>query len=323
MRFAYADPPYLGCGKLYADRHEGAMLWDHPSTHETLVRRLCDEFPLGRKPEVLLREVIQAWLDTKPHKHHRNLANKANQLSRFVKDRKVGEAVEVAREAVVAWSVNSSLLLRTDATPATNAREQGDALASATVNRRLAVLKGALTWYGREDLSRKIKLRRENNARTAHLTREQIAALVKQTPRASKVRAAMFLLAYSGLRPTELLEQPAYPKGSTSLLIKHGKNGKSRTVPLPSHAQRYLSALPLGMSYDQLYKQFVAARKAAGFGPEIIPYTLRHSYASMLINQGAGLKTVATLMGNSVEVCAKHYAHLYDQTLRDAVKKLR
>lgn len=47
MRFAYADPPYLGCGKLYAAHHPEAMIWDDPENHRALVERLCDEFPDG------------------------------------------------------------------------------------------------------------------------------------------------------------------------------------------------------------------------------------------------------------------------------------
>ena len=34
-RYAYADPPYLGCGKLYADHHPDALEWDDPETHES------------------------------------------------------------------------------------------------------------------------------------------------------------------------------------------------------------------------------------------------------------------------------------------------
>lgn len=48
MKFAYADPPYLGCGeKLYGDMHENAADFDDPGTHEKLIERLCDEFPDG------------------------------------------------------------------------------------------------------------------------------------------------------------------------------------------------------------------------------------------------------------------------------------
>ena len=45
MKFAYADPPYLGCGSLYAKLHPEAMIWDDPETHRALINRLCREFP--------------------------------------------------------------------------------------------------------------------------------------------------------------------------------------------------------------------------------------------------------------------------------------
>jgi hypothetical protein len=48
MRFAYADPPYLGCCKLYGHRHEGAYgCWNDPETHRTLIANLCSDYPDG------------------------------------------------------------------------------------------------------------------------------------------------------------------------------------------------------------------------------------------------------------------------------------
>jgi len=47
MKFAYADPPYLGCGRLYAKHHPDALIWDDPETHRQLIQRLCDEYPDG------------------------------------------------------------------------------------------------------------------------------------------------------------------------------------------------------------------------------------------------------------------------------------
>jgi hypothetical protein len=47
MRFAYADPPYLGCGKLYVAEHPDALLWDDPEMHRALIERLAAEFPDG------------------------------------------------------------------------------------------------------------------------------------------------------------------------------------------------------------------------------------------------------------------------------------
>ncbi len=48
MRFAYADPPYLGCGaRLYGDRHKDAADCDDPEWHRALIARLVDEYPDG------------------------------------------------------------------------------------------------------------------------------------------------------------------------------------------------------------------------------------------------------------------------------------
>ena len=47
MRFAYADPPYLGCGRLYLKNHPDALVWDDPETHRALIQRLSDDYPDG------------------------------------------------------------------------------------------------------------------------------------------------------------------------------------------------------------------------------------------------------------------------------------
>lgn len=47
MRFAYADPPYLGQGKLYRKHHDEANRWDDPASHKQLVDELSDSFPDG------------------------------------------------------------------------------------------------------------------------------------------------------------------------------------------------------------------------------------------------------------------------------------
>lgn len=47
MRFAYADPPYLGQGSLYAADHPDALDWNDLSTHKTLIERLISDYPDG------------------------------------------------------------------------------------------------------------------------------------------------------------------------------------------------------------------------------------------------------------------------------------
>lgn len=48
MKFAYADPPYLGLAKsFYGDMHDHASDYDKIETHAALIQRMCDEFPDG------------------------------------------------------------------------------------------------------------------------------------------------------------------------------------------------------------------------------------------------------------------------------------
>jgi hypothetical protein len=47
VRFAYADPVYLGMGKLYDAHHDEARVWDQLEAHAELVRRLTTDYPDG------------------------------------------------------------------------------------------------------------------------------------------------------------------------------------------------------------------------------------------------------------------------------------
>jgi hypothetical protein len=47
MRFAFADPPYLGRGEYYRAHHPDAMVWNDPEMHRKLIERLQAEYPDG------------------------------------------------------------------------------------------------------------------------------------------------------------------------------------------------------------------------------------------------------------------------------------
>jgi len=47
MKFAYADPPYLGNAKKYKDLHPQALDWDVLQTHLDLIKRLDEDYPEG------------------------------------------------------------------------------------------------------------------------------------------------------------------------------------------------------------------------------------------------------------------------------------
>ncbi len=47
MRMAYADPPYLGCCRLYGHEHRNTGCWDEVTTHRHLILMLMEDYPDG------------------------------------------------------------------------------------------------------------------------------------------------------------------------------------------------------------------------------------------------------------------------------------
>ena len=46
MKAAYADPPYLNCGKLYKKHHPDALIWDRPEAHARLAEQLEEQYDM-------------------------------------------------------------------------------------------------------------------------------------------------------------------------------------------------------------------------------------------------------------------------------------
>jgi len=78
MRFAYADPPYLGRAEYYVAHHPDALIWDRPETHQALIERLQVDYPDGwvmSLSEASLRTILPmcppsarvcAWITANP-----------------------------------------------------------------------------------------------------------------------------------------------------------------------------------------------------------------------------------------------------------------
>jgi integrase len=184
------------------------------------------------------------------------------------------------------------------------------------------VLKASLTVAGRDEIGKLIPLQREDNQKHVYLTREEVNRIASCAPMGSPLRAAIYIAAYTGLRASELLALPSTPTPSPSVMVRMSKSGKPRVVPLPSILQPYLSALPLPLSYDSLSRSFCKVRAAAGLPADVTFHTLRHSYASWMIRAGVDLVTLSKLLGHSSVQITARYAHLYDDALKVAVRKL-
>lgn len=244
----------------------------------------------------------------------------AEHLRPFLRGKTVREVQEVVRSVVsacqIAGTTNLGSAIARESVP----------LSPATINRRLSVLKAALRYawqqgWVAENLSGKISKLQEPPGREVYLSPAQVKRLAEKMP-TTEGRAAVLLLAYTGLRTGELLAITAEDIGRGTLTVRTSKSGKSRTVPIPPSGQALLRQLPLGLSYTQLHWQFRAARKAAGM-PTVRLHDLRHTTASWLVNAGVDLYTVGKILGHLTPTTTARYAHLAQGTLKKAMGKLR
>ena len=95
-------------------------------------------------------------------------------------------------------------------------------------------------------------------------------------------------------------------------------------VPGPVHGaairRRVVLPEPVGQTVGagQLQPGLAAANQEAALPRGCLDY--RHTFGSQLAMKGESLYKIATLLGNSPEICRKHYAALLPETLADAVE---
>lgn len=288
-------------------------------------RELFEVGPLGNRPEITLPAAIGLWLQNNRRKNQAKALSEAKQWEPWVKGRLLREAPEVAQAAVKEWSRGQSV---EDAKRRSRRPMSARIASSATINRRLCVLKAAakMAWKQgliAENVSGRITLFRENNMREIYLTRAQVMTLASKAP-SPECRSAILIAAWTGLRASEVLALPATATraATLSVLQTNSKSGKPRSVPIHASLRPLLSSLPLPLSYWQLHKQFLVARKGAGL-KGLRFHDLRHTAASWLINADVDLYTVGKILGHAGPQTTARYAHLADKTLRRAIARIK
>jgi integrase len=213
----------------------------------------------------------------------------------------------------------------------------------ATLNRVINALKGCLNHAhgagkvpSRDAWSRLKKFRSADSTRLRWLTvdeatRLQNACTVDFRP---LVRAALL----TGCRAGELLALRSgdFDVRSKTLLIAGSKSGKPRRVPLTDDGIALFEDLTVGKPTGDLlftrgdgsawYRMaFVRTMRGACAGSKISPpatfHTLRHTYASHLVQAGVPLLFVASALGHSdTRMVEKHYGHLAPSQVADMIR---
>jgi integrase/recombinase XerD len=219
---------------------------------------------------------------------------------------------------------------------------------AATANRRLAVFKRYFRWAVREHRVSADPTLRLDGARQPLrvpkvLSESQVEALLAapdvSQPLGLRDRAMLELMYASGLRVSELVGLASVRVGlAEGVLRVVGKGSKERLVPFGAEAQtwleRYLREARAAILHGQVSDAlFVTARggpmtrqmfwilvkrhaREAGIHVPLSPHTLRHAFATHLLNHGADLRAVQLLLGHADISTTTIYTHVARERLR-------
>ena len=220
----------------------------------------------------------------------------------------------------------------------------------ATMARKLATLRSFFKFCNRRSMTPNnpmitIRTPKQEKRLPKFMTEDAMVKLLA-TPKDSDVLGArdkaMLECMYStGIRVSELVGLNMEDVDFAGLVIRvRGKGRKERVSPMGQSAiaaiQKYLAmrggvvkdALPTGPLFVNKHGQRLSTRSVrrkldkylieAGLDPDISPHTLRHSFATHMLNHGADLRSVQELLGHQSLSTTQVYTHLQSNQVKTA-----
>ena len=221
-----------------------------------------------------------------------------------------------------------------------------------SVARQLSAIKSFYRWLKREgrieeDPALLIERPKTGRPLPKTLTEADVEALLAapdvSTPLGLRDRAMLELIYATGLRVTELVtltQSQINPRQGLVRVI--GKGDKERLVPLGEESLHWLArylreARPLLLGDNQellfpsrrgtcmtrqtFWHRIKQMAMVAGVEKKLSPHTLRHAFATHLLNHGADLRVVQLLLGHSDLSTTQIYTHVAQQRLQDLYQK--
>ena len=191
---------------------------------------------------------------------------------------------------------------------------------------------------GREDMKRYMQFRTEPRKLPVVLSVEEVSDILMAAPGPGlKYRAALSVSYGTGLRAAEVCALKIGDIDSDRMLIHvdEGKGGKDRKVMLSPGLLGLLrdywcEARPDGwlfpgkpklnpISPRQLSRAFTSAKNMAGVKKVATLHTLRHSFATHLLEAGTDVREIQVLLGHAKLSTTARYTHVATKTIRDTI----
>jgi site-specific recombinase XerD len=286
------------------------------------------------------------YLEIEQNRSQKTIANYHHYLMRLVEFAGDLEIKKITAETVRKWRLWLNRLR--DA--------RGDEISATTQNYHLIALRSFLKFCSKRGLEtlppEKIELARVKRKQVTFLSRDELEALFAQPEVNTKIglrdRTLLELLFSGGLRVSELVAlDTAHVSTKRREFTVRGKGQKDRPIFMSEGAAnwidrylnertdnspalfiRYGGAKEQDTSGDFLRLtprsiQRIIARyaKLAGITKKVSPHTLRHSFATDLLMNGADIRSVQTMLGHSDISTTQIYTHVTDPHLKEVHKK--
>ena len=234
--------------------------------------------------------------------------------------------------------------------------DNGDELSTITQSYHLIALRGFLKYLSERDIpslaADKIKLPKVSRKQVTFLHYDEVVRLLEAidigTEEGLRDRAIVELLFSSGLRVSELVGlDRGHINAKRREFMVRGKGQKDRPVFVSDTAAHWVSEYlairldnlpPLFLSYSRnnivsrtgdyrrlgprsVQRMVSKYARLAGITKHVSPHTMRHSYATDLLMNGADLRAVQSMLGHSNISTTQVYTHVTDEHLREVHQK--
>lgn len=222
-------------------------------------------------------------------------------------------------------------------------------LQKSTSSRKLACLRTFFRFLCRDGLLERNPARPLLSPRTerripVHLDEREVAELLAvpgDDPAASRARAILELLYSTGMRCAELVGLDLAEIDMDARMLRVlGKGRKERVIPFGQQARQALTAyLPVrarcrprtdalfvnmrgGRLTDRSVRNIVGRRvRQLALARHVSPHTLRHSFATHLLERGADLRVIQELLGHASLSTTQRYTHVNTKHILEIYRK--
>ncbi|WP_231493645.1 tyrosine-type recombinase/integrase [Alicyclobacillus macrosporangiidus] len=208
----------------------------------------------------------------------------------------------------------------------------------STVSVAVSAIRAFARWTGQEHAILNLRtapVPKVTEVAPKAMERNERNRLLREVERDGNLRdiAMVYVLLYCGLRVSELcnLDRDDVVIGERTgrVIVRQGKRGKARSVPLPAEARHHLSRyLATRVDTDQAlflsnYGRRISIRQVqrimAKYGTH--PHVLRHTFCRTLVASGVDLAAVAELAGHADVNMTRRYAKPTQEELEKAIEE--